>query len=203
VLLDTDVVSTSAAEPLFERLNQLDAPIAYIFSEAGDEMEEFHGINISSLEDVGASMFGNHLKIRDLIGGEFFCFKKRQVNIFLNTFKLFNHAGYSGALTTEEQILTLVHAHRPWQVFSGAIFRVWTTLRVFKIPKKNSAYIFLHLPSEKESGLNKLYHETAKANPYKMSEIEFHELFDRCIPLISPYKLYLSRLLIKVRRLIF
>lgn len=199
-MLDNDVVAVRSAGPLFSYLYSQSNAIAYPFDLMPNEAHDFHGINLLDLSNFGTGIFGGGTKIKRLIGGEFFCFRKSHVN---NLNKLFSPLRASNYLTTEEQILTLVDAHKPWCVFHQSVFRVWTTLKVFKLPQKNHEYIFLHLPSEKESGLNKLFHEAIKANPNEMSEIEFHQLLDRCISLNNPIKLYFSKLLIRLRRLIF
>lgn len=200
VMLDNDVVALKSATPLFSYLYSQANAIAYPFDVMPDETHDFHGINLLDLNNFGAGFFGDGGRIKRLIGGEFFCFRKSQVSNLNKLFSLFKASNY---LSTEEQILTLIDAHKPWCVFHQSIFRVWTTLKVFKIPKKNHKYIFLHLPSEKESGLSRLFYEAIKVNPHNMSEMDFHKLFDRCIPLNSPFKLYLSKLLIKLRRLFF
>jgi hypothetical protein len=196
VMLDTDVVALSSAEPLFNYLQNQENAIAYVFDNAKNK--DFHGVNLSNLEEIGSSAYGMLAKIEGLIGGEFFCFRKNQISAIAKLFKVLNDSNHSNILSTEEQILTLVHAQKPWAIFPQAIYRVWTTLRVFKIPKNNKKYIFLHLPSEKEVGLNKLFNITKNRKPLNMTEIDFRQLFYRCIPLHQPFSLYFSKLMNKV-----
>lgn len=199
VMLDTDVVALRNATPLFDCLQASKNAIAYVFDELSGKGRDFHGINISNLEGIGFSAFGKQMNIKILIGGEFFCFNKYQVSELTSYFRrILYNPNYSSQITTEEQILTLVNAQEPWAFFPEGICRVWTTLRVFKIPKKNFNYIFLHLPSEKEVGLNKLFNATKDIDPHNMTESDFHLLFYRCIPLKRPYVLYLSKLISKI-----
>jgi hypothetical protein len=196
VMLDTDVVALSSVEPLFNYLQNQENAVAYVFDNAKNK--DFHGVNISNLEEIGFSAYGTHAKIERLIGGEFFCFRKNQISAIDKSFDTINNSNHSNILTTEEQILTLAHAQKPWAIFPQAIYRVWTTLRVFKIPKNNNKFIFLHLPSEKEFGLNKLFNATKKIVPYNMTEFDFRLLFHQCIPLNRSYIIYLSKLIRRI-----
>jgi hypothetical protein len=201
IMLDTDVVALRSATPLFDYLKESKNAIAHVFDELSGKVRDFHGINISNLEGIGFSAFGLHINIKSLIGGEFFCFNKYQICEFTSYFRVFNNPIYSSQITTEEQILTLVNAQKPWAVYHGAIYRVWTTLSVFKLPEKNINYLFLHLPSEKEAGLHKLFNATIDLDPLKMSKIDFHILFYRCTHLHKPYYIYLSKIVNKFFRL--
>ena len=198
VMLDTDVVALRSATPLFDYLQASKNAIAYVFDDLSGKDQDFHGINISNLERIGLSAFGRQMNIKSLIGGEFFCFNKYQISELTSHFRVFNNPIYSSQITTEEQILTLVNAQKPWGFFPEGICRVWTTLRVFKIPKTNFNYIFLHLPSEKEVGLNKLFNVAKDINPHNITISDFHLLFYRCIPLRQPYFFYLSKLISKI-----
>jgi hypothetical protein len=198
VMLDTDVVALRSATPLFDCLQASKNAIAYVFDELSGKGRDFHGINISYLEGIGLSAFGRKTNIKSLIGGEFFCFNKYQISELRSYFRVFNKPEYFSQITTEEQILTLVNAQEPWAFFPEGICRVWTTIRVFKIPQKNLNYIFLHLPSEKEVGLNKLFNATKHIDPHNIAKSDFHLLFYRCIPLNRPYILYLSKLISKI-----
>jgi hypothetical protein len=199
VMLDTDVVALRSATPLFECLGTSKNPIIYAFDEVSDKGQDFHGTSISNLERFGLSAFGKQIDIKKLIGGEFFCFKKLQISEFNKYFNVFKNYDYSTQITTEEQILTLVNAQESWTLFPESIFRVWTTLRVFKMPKKNINYIFLHLPSEKEFGLNRLFNATKNISPCDMTENNFNLLFFRCMPLRQPYYIILSKLTNKIK----
>lgn len=136
VMLDTDVVALRSATPLFDYLQASKNAIAYVFDELSGNERDFHGINISNLEGIGLSAFGRQINIKSLIGGEFFCFNKYQISELTSYFRVFNNLNYSSQITTEEQILTLVNAQKPWAVYHEAIYRVWTTLSVFKLPEK-------------------------------------------------------------------
>ncbi len=198
VMLDTDVVALRSAIPLFDCLHASKNSIAYVFDELRGKGRDFHGINISNLECIGLSAFGREINIKKLIGGEFFCFNKYRIRELTGYFRVFNNPNYSSQLTTEEQILTLINAQVPWEFFPEGIFRVWTTPRFFKMPNKNLNYIFLHLPSEKEAGLNKLFNATKNIDPRKITVSDFHVLFYQCIPLDRPYFLFLSKLINKI-----
>ncbi len=198
VMLDTDVVAMRDASTLFYYLNTANNAIGYIFERSTDKKPVFHGLHISELKEIGFDLFGNSSEIVNLIGGEFFAFKKSQISEFLSYFHAVNISKYNSKLTTEEQILTLVNAQISWSVFPDAICRVWTTLRVFSIPNDPSNYIFLHLPSEKELGLNKLFSATQNIDPHLMNVQNFHQLFYRCIPLKHPFILYINKLKIRI-----
>jgi hypothetical protein len=195
VMLDTDVVALRDATALFDSLSALNNAIAYVFDELSVKDRDFHGVNVPNLEKIGTNLFGKEIKIKRLIGGEFFCFKKYHIPNLFSYFNLFRDANYSKQITTEEQILTLVDAREPWEIFPEGIFRVWTTPRVFKMPLKNFNYIFLHLPSEKEDGLCKLFNATIKIDPYKTTVNDFNILFYRCLPLKQPYYFYVYKLI--------
>jgi len=199
VMLDTDVVALRSATPLFDYLRTQENAIAYVFDDLSDENQDFHGTNISNLEEIGLSALGRQMKINSLIGGEYFCFSKSQISTLTRYFRVFNNSKYSSQISTEEQILTLVNAHEPWAIFPEAIYRVWTTLRVFKIPPPQSNYIFLHLPSEKETGLYKLFNATENIDPRNMTEDDFQRLFYRCTYLKLPYVLYITKMYNKIR----
>lgn len=198
ILLDTDVVALRSAAPLFEFLLSSNNAIAFEFDELSDKERDFHGTNISNLESLGSNEFGIQTNIKKLIGGEFFCFKKFQIYELNTYFNLFKNSDCSRKVATEEQILTLVNAQRPWKFFPEGIFRVWTTLRLFKMPKKNINYIFLHLPSEKEFGLNELFHATKNIDPHGITLKGFNLLFFRFIPLKQPYQFYFSKIMNKI-----
>ncbi len=198
VMLDTYVVALRSATPLFDYLQASKNAVAYVFDELSGKSRDFHGINISNLEEIGLSAFGRKINIKSLIGGEFFCFNKYQITELTRYFSVFKNPDYSSQITTEEQILTLVNAQKPWATFPEGIYRVWTTLRVFKIPQKNLNYIFLHLPSEKEAGLNKLFNATKNIDPHNKTANDFYLLFYKCIPLKRSYFLYLSKLISKI-----
>ena len=198
VMLDTDVVALRNATPMFDYLHASKNAIAYVFDELSVKGRDFHGINISNLEGIGLSVFGRQINIKNLIGGEFFCFNKYHITELTRYFSVFNNPNYASQITTEEQILTLVNAQEPWEIFPEGICRVWTTLRVFKMPQKNLNYIFLHLPSEKEVGLNMFFNATINIDPHNIMESDFHLLLYRCIPLKRPYFLYMSKLISKI-----
>ena len=200
VMLDTDVVAMKSAAPLFEYLRNAKNAVAYVFDEVLDENQDFHGINISNLEKIGLHAFGGLKKIKSLIGGELFGFQKNKISKFISYFNHINSSNHSYRLTTEEQILTLVNAHRPWEVYPNAIYRIWTTLRVFDIPEERSQFIFLHLPSEKVAGLNNLFKGTINIDPRSIAEQDLFLLFYRYIPLGRPYVLYLTKVAEKFGR---
>jgi hypothetical protein len=197
VMLDTDVVALRSATPLFDYLQASKSAIAYVFEELTGKDQVFHGINISNLEGIGLNAFGRRMNIKNLIGGEFFCFNKYQISECTSYFRVFSNPNFYSQITTEEQILTLVNSQKPWAVFHGAIYRVWTTLSVFKLPEKNTNYLFLHLPAEKEFGLSKLFNATKDLDPYMMTETNFSIMFHRCTHLHRPFFLYISKIVNK------
>lgn len=198
VMLDNDVVAVRSANPLFSYLDSQSNAIAYPFDFMPNKTHDFHGINLFDLSEFGVGIFGCPAKITRLIGGEFFCFRKDQANNLNNIFSALKVSNY---LTTEEQILTLIDAHNPWCIFHQSIFRVWTTLKVFKVPKKNHEYIFLHLPSEKETGLNDLFNATKNMKASQMGATKFQDLFYQIIPLDRPHIIYLSKIIKLLRRI--
>ena len=202
VILDTDVVALGCAKPLFDCLQASKNAVAYVFEELSDNSRDFHGVNISDLEKIGLSAFGKETNIKSLIGGEFFCFNKRHISKLINCFKIFNNPNYSTQITTEEQILTLLNTQESWAKFPEGIYRVWTTLRLFDLPQENLNYIFLHLPSEKEFGLKKLFNATKNIDPNSMEESDFSLLFYRYLPLNRPYFLFVSKIISKIRSII-
>lgn len=203
VMLDTDVVALRSAIPLFDYLHASSNAVAYAIDEFSGEIRDFHGIDVSTLEGIAFSAFGKQTTLRSFIGGEFFCFKKSQINDLNMYFSKFKSPDYSGRITTEEQILTLVNMQEPWDIFPEGIHRVWTSLRVFKIPQRELNYIFLHLPSEKETGLSKLFNSTKDVDPYGITLKYFYKLFFKCIPLRRPYYFYMSKLISKAAAYFF
>jgi hypothetical protein len=198
VMLDTDVVAIKSVKPLFDFLHTSKNAIAYAFDELSGKDKDFHGVNISNLEKIGLSALRYQINIKKLIGGEFFCFNKYQITEFTKYFDAFKNSDYSDQITTEEQILTLINARESWAFYPEGICRVWTTLRVFKIPKKYLNCIFLHLPAEKELALNKLFHATKDIDPNKIKTSDYRLIFYRCIPLNNPYFLYFIKLKSKI-----
>jgi hypothetical protein len=74
-----------------------------------------------------------------------------------NYFQHILEADVDSILTTEEQILTLVNSNYPFLFLNNSIYRFWTTIRKIDVPKNYGEYVFWHLPSEKEAGLDRLY----------------------------------------------
>lgn len=198
LLLDTDVVATQSAQTLFDFLHESDHPIAYVLDQKFHKTHKFHGLDILALENIGAKTFGRAPEIKSLIGGEFFLFRKNTIGTSQRLFSALRKSNYSKSLSTEEQILTIVHGLYPWRSYPNAIHRVWTTIKHFDLPKHPEANIFLHLPSEKEDGLNKLFNLTKDVDPQKLSEADFHLLLNKCIRLDSPISLYISKIANKV-----
>jgi len=179
LMLDTDVVAIGSAFSIFEYARSVKRPLAYIFDDA--TLTKFHGVSISELECIGSSVFNTSLSIKKLIGGEFFCFTKYQVSDFGEHFTRLIAHNLANKLTTEEQILTLVNAYRSWDFYPTGIFRVWTTLRYFKVPNNRNTYIFLHLPSEKATGLNELFQAVKMLNPHVVDKVFFCNLLQQCV----------------------
>ncbi len=201
ILLDTDVVSCDSAKTIFKSLDNSIRPIAYISKNIFSNDEVFHDLKISNLEEIAFQIFGTRLKIKDLIGGEFFSFSKRQAFSFQNEFSTIRSSIYSKNIYTEEHVLTLYHAYKNFNTIPRAIFRVWTTIKFLKMPFKNIKYIFLHFPSEKDAGLTKLFNAVYRENPCMINESEFQRFFYRSLPINNPYKFYLNRIFMKFKSL--
>lgn len=200
LLLDTDVVATQSAQILFDFLHEGDHPVAYVLDQKFHKAHKFHGLDILALENIGAKIFGRTPEIKNLIGGEFFLFRKNAIEASQQLFSAIRKSNYSKSLSTEEQILTIVHGLYPWRSYPNAIHRVWTTIRHFDLPKHLQANIFLHLPSEKEDGLNKLFEFTKDVDPQKLSEADFRLLLKNCIRLDRPILLYISKIANKIMK---
>jgi hypothetical protein len=195
VMLDTDVVSVNSADGLFGFLDSSNNAIAYCID---DYPSDFHGLSLLSLQDIGREVFQSNCQIDKLIGGEFFCFKKQHIDFFNKNFKSVYESDNSRNLTTEEQILTIVNAYRSWEFYPKGIFRVWTTMTCFKLPNMPNTYIFLHFPSEKTVGLNKLFNLLINLSPESMEKNNFQHLLNRSIGLNKPFSLYLKKIYLKI-----
>jgi hypothetical protein len=199
LLLDTDVIATQSTQILFNFLHEGDHPVAYVLDQKFHKTHTFHGLDIFALENIGAKIFARPPEIKSLIGGEFFLFRKNTIGASQRLFSALRKSNYSKSLSTEEQILTIVHGLYPWRNYPHAIHRVWTSIMHFDLPKHSQANIFLHLPSEKEDALDKLFNLTKDMDPHNLNEADFRLLLKNCIRLDSPISLYISKIANKIK----
>jgi len=200
ILLDTDVISQQSAKPIFDLMQKEVRPIAYSFQERIQLEEEFHGSKVEALEVMLREETGKIIKVTEYIGGEFFSFKKGSINSLIETFQsLLNYKG-NPVLLTEEQILTIAHSKKKFLTYKPAIYRLWTSLSNFHIPFDYKKYIFLHLPSEKEGGLSKLFYLTIQLSALECSEMTLSALFKKAMPLHNRLYFLFLKFLIKINK---
>ncbi len=198
LMFDTDVIALRNSSEIFIKLEEVDTEIGFINSIVKKNQKLFHGLNINQIEEIGESIFFKKKSINHLIGGEFFGFKKNNAINFLNNYNLILSHKNSILLTTEEQFLTIINAFYTFEFIENIIFRVWNTLLNVKLPKNIDNYFFLHLPSDKEIGLNKLFNETINLDPSLLNNIDLKKLIFKCIPLNNRIHLYINTFYFKL-----
>jgi hypothetical protein len=153
ILLDTDVVSISDCSTLFEKISRLTRPLVYEIR-TSNLSENFHGLNLKDLNGIYYAYSSRSIKISSLIGGEFFGINKLVLKNYISEF---NELSSLRLITTEEQVLTLCNASHGFEITANEIFRIWTTVKKIDVPSNWQNYIFLHLPSEKSTGIVALF----------------------------------------------
>jgi hypothetical protein len=201
LMLDTDCICFNDAQSLFSALSLNGRPIALVTGESSVVRLDFHGLPISYLEDIYENVFLNSIDIKETIGGEFFLFKKGSpyTEVLRNKYKILFESNLGIKLTTEEQILTMLNANIQFNNVQWSIHRIWTTYRHRDIPKQFNKFIFLHLPSEKQYGLSRLFHCLVFISPGDVSPDKINAIILKCIPLNNLIKLYLKKITKDVR----
>jgi len=194
ILLDTDVLAIKGCNILFDYIDLHNCNLAYSIG-IYDEDFLFHNKKISNLNALSEVFFGesNSNKIKTLIGGEFFGFKKANLTDILRISDYF--LNYSD-LTTEEQILSIINAQLNFCFFNNTIFRVWTSYKFYKVPKDNN-YFFLHFPAEKKFGIFYLFESLKKLNNNDF--LRYSNLVKKYIPFTNKFRLFLFRLYFKIK----
>jgi hypothetical protein len=201
LMLDTDCICLNDAQALFSASAVNRGPIAYVTGDASAVKLDFHGLPIYFLEDIYKNIFPNSIIITETIGGEFFLFKKGEsyIEIIRNKYKLLLESNMAESITTEEQILTMLNADSKFVGVPRSIFRIWTTYRHRDIHKEFNKFIFLHLPSEKQYGLNRLFSCLIGMSPSEVNPRQLKILILNCIPINNLAKLYFLKVMKDLR----
>ena len=198
IMLDTDVLAQHSSKYIFDYINSNLNPVVYINARNVQKSGLLHGVSVARLENICRDEFNNTNEIYETVGGEFFGFRKGHIGDVLNSFKKILMPKYELELTTEEQILTITHSVSNFSQLPHAIIRVWTSLSFMKIPKHISRFTFIHLPSEKQDGLNKLFNYTKSMSVINLSTEGFEKLLYKCIPLKNIVFLYILKISARV-----
>lgn len=199
VLLDTDVLAQHNSKEIFDFLNLNKRPLTFINAHNVNKSDILHGLTISRLEEICLNVFNVTGSINASIGGEFFGFKKGYIDDVLLIFDKLLGSKYSDELSTEEQILTITNSLIVFSQFPYAICRIWSSLSFIKIPKNIERFIWLHLPSEKEDGLNVLFNRFKSVPANKLDGSNFTKILFEVIPLKSRRYLFFKKIINKVK----
>ena len=153
VLLDTDVICIGNSHSLFKKIGSLTKPLVYSIG-VQKKKYIFHGVGIKELEKIYLDLLKEDINVSYLIGGEFFGISKFVLKKYCHDF---NALSSITRISTEEQVLTLSHAAHGFSITKFEICRIWTTLKKLTIPINWQDYTFLHLPSEKSTGLIQIF----------------------------------------------
>lgn len=191
IMLDSDCIATNGATELFNKMARVEEPITYVTSKMIPNDLDFHGLPISKLENIYKESFASEINIKETIGGEFFLFKKnQQLEKIRHQYNKLLNSSYCKSISTEEQILTMINAANKFINIDYSIYRIWTAYKNFDVCEDFNKYCFLHLPSEKSTGLTRLFNHLIKINKSNYnSEALNHDIYSY-IPLHNPLKLY-------------
>ncbi len=200
IMLDTDCIALNSSADLFTRVARINRPVAFITGNVYSADFLFHGLSISALENFFYSLFSCEITIKDTIGGEFFAFNK---NDDLSTFRvnyecIFNDPR-GDLITTEEQILTMLNAKTKFVNIDLSIYRIWTAYRNYDVSSDYKRFTFLHLPSEKTTGLSGLFKTLIEITPNSFSSDELDKVIYQHIPLHNPFKLFAFKFINSVK----
>ena len=199
VLMDSDVLSLNESKNLYIGIMDSDKPFVYKIEDGSEKSENFHGLHLSRLNFIGQNYYNKDCKIKELIGGEFFAFRRNMIKHTLSDFDILRN---NVDITTEEQVLSIANSIYNWQTFPNSIFRVWTTIKKFNVPKNYKSYIFLHLPSEKEYGLNVLFKSIQSYKPNSFAKNKWLELIDEHFILDCKSRNFIYKLSQKITKLL-
>jgi hypothetical protein len=192
LLLDTDVIAMNEASDLFDFIRSNRNPVVKIIGKKyKNKKNYFHGVTTEVLEQEASAVLSNKIEILEFVGGEFFGFVKSNVSNYKEKYlKLLLNKNM--IFTTEEQILTILNTLDKFNSHPLSIYRIWNTLKKIDVPMNYNEYIFLHLPSDKELGLDKLFKYTITLSPADINILNFRKKILKLIPFDNTLKLYFN-----------
>jgi hypothetical protein len=195
VLLDTDVVMQKNANDLFNKINKINTPQCYTINSSVKLDTDFHGMSVQRMNEVGSSILHRPINIKKLLGGEYFAFKKSSLSRSVEDFNsLLKH----DIFTTEEQILSIALSGLNCVQYSNyEIYRLWITIKYMDIPSNYKSYVFLHMPSEKEGILDRLFKLFFNTPVSQMNIRRYLKVFSKISFLDQPIFLIRLRCVIK------
>lgn len=199
IMVDTDVVCLNDFKHIFNQIENSDKPIAYSLNEKNFE-NPFHGSTLEKLTAIASELDKHAQPIVDLIGGEFFGFTKNHLKNEINDFRKLLNYDSSKALSTEEEILTIKNSIVKYRIINYHIYRIWTTLHLIDIPKDWAKYSFLHLPSEKESGLLRLFNRLSIVSKSELNKYLITHEINKCFSFNKKWMVYLNIVANKLRK---
>jgi hypothetical protein len=195
VLLDTDVVMQKNANDLFNKINKINTPQCYTINSTVKLDTDFHGMSVQRMNEVGSSILHRQVNIKKLLGGEYFAFKKSSLS---RSVEDFNSLLKYDIFTTEEQILSIAFSDSNCVQYANyEVYRLWITITYMDIPSNYKSYVFLHMPSEKEDTLDRLFKLFFNTPISQMNIGSYLEVFGKISHLNWPIFLIRLRRLIK------
>jgi hypothetical protein len=194
-MLDTDCLAINSAEGLFSKMNHENKEFVHIIGNVKDINDNFHGISFDNLEKSYNNYFNTQITLTEILGGEFFLFKKNNISNFISQYNFFSNSTFGYRITTEEQILTLFNVEHKFKKYPYSIYRIWTTYKCLDIPLDFKNFTFLHLPSEKTYGLQRLYKKISEKHPLNYSSSSLNKVIFAKIPLNNIINLYFLKIL--------
>ena len=194
IMLDTDCIGLNSAADLFSHVANADRPIAYITGSVDSSHFSFHGLPIPQLEKAFKDVFRSPITIKDTIGGEFFGFNKNdKLRKLRREYDQLLTSLHCDLITTEEQILTMLNAKAKFINIDFSIYRIWTAYRNYDVSNDFNKFTFLHLPSEKTSGLDRIFKKLVRMSPSTLTSDSLDKIIFSHMPLHNPIKLYLRK----------
>lgn len=169
VLVDTDVLCISDLDAVFAQIEEANKPVIY---ELGDlELtDSLHDMSISRLTEMYKYISSEQVGRFRKVGGEFFGFTKISIKPFLKDFYLL---ASEHEISTEEQILSIIHSANNFICEKMVIKRLWTTFSYYNVPSNFLEYSLLHLPAEKSRGFILLRNFFKTNAGYELSHLEY------------------------------
>tara|TARA_B110000967_G_C18902069_1_gene576754 strand:- start:7577 stop:8566 length:990 start_codon:yes stop_codon:yes gene_type:complete len=196
IMLDTDCIGLNSAAELFSHVASADRPIAYRTGNVDSSRFLFHGLSIPQIEKAFEGVFASKITIKDTIGGEFFGFNKNDnLRKLREQYDQLLTSEYCDLLTTEEQILTMLNANAKFVNIEFSIYRIWTAYRNYDVSSDLKRFTFLHLPSEKVDGLNRIFKQLVKMTPSTLTSDSLNKIIFSHMPLHNPIKLYVVKII--------
>jgi hypothetical protein len=196
IMLDTDCIGLNSAAGLFSHVANADRPIAYITGSVDSSRFSFHGLPIPQIENAFEDVFRSPITIKDTIGGEFFGFNKNyNLRKLRGEYDQLLISLHCDLITTEEQILTMLNAKSKFINIDFSIYRIWTAYRNYDVSSDFNRFTFLHLPSEKVDGLNRIFKQLVKMSPSTLTSDSLDKIIFSHMPLHNPIKLYVVKII--------